>query len=127
MMLAKPSKRGPKPRRPIARSARPPRQSRSRAAVARRKADAAWSFDVRWTAGDMCEFNWCKRVADDAHHLWPKSTHRKLRHESLCGVALCRTHHQQAHRQMDLFRLWFSNAFPLRWAALEKLKAMEAS
>lgn len=124
--LPKPPKRQPKPRRPIARSAKPiarkarvPKVSQSPAAVARRKADAAWSDFTRFAATGRCEYCWCEGT--DSHHVYGRKAHPQLRHSVVNGVYLCRAHHNYAHRSPVEFRVWFARQNPDSWARLQRL------
>lgn len=133
----KPARRGPKPRKPIKRSATRPRrrarvrqQSRSARAKLTRRMDREWSATIR-EREERCErgakfpfdcpggyHGW---AAVDAHHVISRR-YRRFRWLADNGVALCRACHQWAHREPRAFRAWFREARPVSWAALQSLK-----
>ena len=104
-----------KTRRPVK------RQSPRPSAVARRKADKAWSLAVRERPGHVCER--CQGKATDAHHVFGRKAHAGLRGNLFNGVALCRACHQYAHSHPVRFRLEFSLFRPGSWRVLRSLLA----
>ena len=128
LLLPKPAKRQPKARKRIKTRRPVKRQSPRPSAVARRKADRAWSLAVRERAGHVCE--WCHAKATDAHHVFGKKAHPDLRHDVDNGVALCRLHHLEAHKWPMDFRLEFYSLRSDSWAALygrRRLAPVEAA
>lgn len=110
----KPRKRLPKGRKtkrgPVAK-----RRAAKREVVT--QADLVWRNWVRERADGRCERTGFKGT--DAHHVWPKKSHPKLRHEPSNGIYLWHEEHESAHRDMKTFRRWFAARFPLRWEMLE--------
>ena len=94
------------------------------------KGDRVWKAWVVGGAGGRCER--CGRGRTgwrviDAHHVWGKQANPGLRHESLNGVALCRTPdgggcHRRAHDNPKEFREWMGERFPEKMAALDARK-----
>jgi hypothetical protein len=117
-------------RKPIKRTSMPPRQSRSRAAAARRKADREWAAAVKERAAGICE--WCEReLGSDAHHVLSRR-YLRSRHEVLNGVYLSRACHRKAHRQPVTFGKWLALEHPDRHlfafnAFVQSLAKQEAS
>lgn len=119
----RPMKRG----KPPARGKAPAKKRRTkRGPVANRRAarhyvgtyaDAVWANWVRQRAEYLCELT--GMMGTDAHHVWPKGAHPKLRNEIDNGVFLTHEEHMIAHKNMRAFRKWFSAKFPARWARLE--------
>lgn len=118
LAFPKPARRGPKPRKPIARSA-PPRRSAKRiprvTQTARGKEEARLNdlfSDVIRLRDEVCQINvrckpsgsdvgdlgfYLKRYADDAAHLFPKGSHPRLRWDLRNAVGACR----DCHTYMD--------------------------
>lgn len=97
------------------------RRAAKRAATLR--ADARWAEAVRGLSTNVCES--CRTyflACVDAHHLWPKKSHPKLRHVVDNGIRLDRRCHDRAHENMREFRKWFAGRFPERWARLEEAR-----
>lgn len=106
-----------KPREPVKRKKPVKKVRTTERARLRRIEDAAWRLAVRLRAEGMCERTWGRGT--DAHHIWPKGAHPKLRHVLDNGVLLTHAEHDEAHRGMSAFRGWFSVYFRERWARLE--------
>lgn len=127
-MIPKPSKRAPRPRKAIKRGKRPARRVRI-ARVSKKhgqvsKADSEWSAMVRERAGGHCERT--GRAGTDAHHVFTKGAHPRLRYDLDNGILLTRAEHRRAHRSMKAFRAWFAKVFPETWARLEEKAKREA-
>ncbi len=95
----KPAKRGRKPPKGIARKRRP--RAMSPKAWITNALDAAWSNSVRGQTGGRCLICWTEhsrhRQGTDAHHVYGKKAHPKLRHVVANGVWLCRECHDWMH------------------------------
>lgn len=129
MRLLKPPRRGPKPPKRIARKKPVPRASRPivrhvRVARVSAKRPRVVTADSRWSAAVMkrdrrtCQL--CGRLSTDAHHVYGKKAHPKLRHVLDNGIALCRLNHDMWHSLPDSHKTWFSNTYPARWRRLGK-------
>ena len=115
--LPKPEKRGPKPPRPIQRTAPIARRSSRRPKVTAR--DLMWSAAVKAPNLYRCELGHCGGdMAHDAHHVRSKKAHPKLRYRLENGVALCRSCHMWAHAHPKGFRAWFKRVRPKDYAEI---------
>lgn len=125
----KPEKAPRKPRGRIRRTSRPRRSARPRIAslspraALRRRRDREWADVVKSRAEGRCECPCRQPGTLDAHHVFGKKAHPKLRHELDNGIALLRPCHRWAHRQRDLFRQWFRERRPAAYAHLVALVA----
>jgi hypothetical protein len=131
-MLPKPPRRGPAPRRYIARRATVPRRSargRRRHTSAHllelraqeRLADRLAAFLVEQREGVMAQDPGCIRRGTDPHHLLPKSSHPNLRWDLDNLAWISRAFHDwlHAHRgEMPRFGLWALGR--ARWEALQQ-------
>lgn len=89
--IPKPPKRGPKPRKPIARTSRPAKVRHTVRGAEKASLNALWSTVVMATS-PVCRLCLYKKATDPAH-LWPKSTAPAIRHHPKNGVPLCRACH----------------------------------
>lgn len=107
-------------------------------------ADAEWARKVKYRDGEECQLrgNGLPMPPDeefpngritvlacmgglDAHHVYRKGNHPRLRHDVSNGLALCRRHHQYAHTAEGIVfvqRWLYSVHFQRWWALGEKAK-----
>lgn len=118
----KPSKRGPKPKKRIARHVPVKRVSSRKAETV--KADAEWSAAVKAKQDGFCAL--CLQAATDAHHVIGKKAHPCLRYDPDNGIALCRRHHETVHAEPKWFKERFARWYPHSWARLQEKARREA-
>lgn len=128
LRFPKPPKREPSQPKPLKRGKRPNRRVHVKRMSMRRGQqlieDAEWSASVRAAHNHEC---WaCTSPGLDAHHIFGKKAHPRLRYDIENGVALCRTHHQRWHATPVWWRKLFSRVFPLRWDRLQKKARRES-
>lgn len=92
---------------------------RRRLRIDKRKADEAWSKEVR-SAG-CCSY--CGTTNNlDAHHILVKERYPELRHEVFNGICLCKKHHKwhkhSAHKNSIFFAEFLKkhNIVQYNWA-----------
>lgn len=95
MNLAKPPKRGPKPRKAIKRGSRPSRVRKTASGRAKHAADIAWAKAVK-AKHPTCTFRlYCAGAPTvDAAHVFGKGAYPRLRAVLANGVGACRTCHE---------------------------------
>jgi hypothetical protein len=91
-----------------------------------RMADKLWAQAVKSGGGGFCEYGDCYSRAIDAHHVFGRGAHPRLRLDSDNGIGLCRPHHNAWHRKPTQFRAWFATFYPQTWERLQ-VKAQRES
>jgi hypothetical protein len=98
-------------RKPIPRVSKSPRRRKEL------REDTAWAHAVIDRAGNRCEK--CGRIGTQAHHIVRRGN-PTFRHSMLNGVALCPTHHAEAHAKPGAFREWLYLNRHERWCLIAR-------
>lgn len=98
-------------RTPISRVSKSPRRRKEL------REDTAWAHAVIDRAGNRCEK--CGRIGTQAHHVVRRGN-PTFRHSMLNGVALCPTHHAEAHAKPGAFREWLFCNHHERWCLIAR-------
>lgn len=100
-------------------------EKKERARPQRDRALEAWALAVKARSGHSCEMagvqHRCSAILE-AHHIFFRSTHPKLRLDPENGLALCHVAHDLVHRARWFrphFRAWFDAHFPGRRERLQ--------
>lgn len=94
MILKKPCRRGPKPRKRIRRKVAPRAFRKGPKAAAKRLTKAEWSRTVRAKFDGLCVYHDRAHEATDAAHIVPVGVRPALRFHPGNGLPLCRRAHQ---------------------------------
>lgn len=128
LLLPKPEKRGPKPRRRIARHRRPQRERKTPIAKLKRIADGLWRAAILKRDGYRCRF--CHKTQEElareglslqGAHGFRRRTYGRVRWDLINGFALCsRDHTYFTYRETE-WTIWMQSQ--LGTETLERLLA----
>ena len=74
----------------------------------RNKLDKEWKKTIHARFNNICVVDGCGKTKYlNAHHILPKETYKKYRHDPMNGVLLCPTHHKFGKLSAHKNALWF--------------------
>lgn len=131
MRLPKPARRGPAPRKRIARRERPRARSRRQKAVADYHAGRRWAVAVKQRDGWECQLHGVSPRHDSAgwdvqaHHMWSVGAHPDMRLVLQNGITVCASAHRWADGHRREVWEWLQRTDPDRYAFLAALSRRE--